>query len=99
LKKTEGKEKKNIKFEQMNVKKNARYLRVKLLVEFVQTVDITLGLGGNSPDFKPNTALRDTSLKLCNTPDTNILEGVLQTGLEIGDKLGDGAAVQDRPTI
>lgn len=65
----------------------------------MQTVDVTLGLGGNSPDFKPNSALRDTSLELCNTPDTNVLEGVLQTGLKVGDKLGDGATVQDRSTI
>lgn len=65
----------------------------------MQTVDVTLGLGGNSPDFEPDCTLRDTSLELCNTPDTNVLEGVLQTSLKVGDKLGNGATIQDRPTI
>jgi hypothetical protein len=71
-------------------------LSVELLVELVQSMHITLRLCADSTDLESNRSLLNTLLKLLNALDSDILERVLKTSLQVGNKLGNRTTVQDR---
>jgi len=68
-------------------------LRVELLVEAVQAVDVALGLSTSSAELKPELAAVDSLVHLGQALDTDILERVLNTGHEVRHELGDGTTV------
>ena len=71
-------------------------LRVQLLVVAVQTVDVTLSLGAGASHFKAHKSLVDISVEVLETLHTNVLQGVLDTGNQVRNELGDRAAVKHR---
>lgn len=71
-------------------------LRVKLLVEGVKTVDVTLHLSSRTTDLKSHGTSVDALMKSLKSLDTDILEGVLDTSDEICDKVGNGTTVKNR---
>ena len=71
-------------------------LRVQLLVVAVQTVDVTLSLGAGASHFKAHKSLVDISVEVLETLHTNVLQGVLDTGNQVRNELGDRTAVEHR---
>lgn len=70
-------------------------LSVELLVEAVETVNVTLSLSRDGTELEPDLAINDTLAESDQAGDTNVLEGVLNTGDEVGNELGDGSTVED----
>jgi len=61
-------------------------------------MDISFGLSGDSSNFEADNTVLDALLKLGDTLNPNILEGVLKASLKVWDKLCYRATVQNRPT-
>ena len=70
-------------------------LSVELLVEAVETVNVTLSLGRDGTELESNLAINDTLAESDQAGDTNVLKGVLNTRNEVRNKLGDGSTVED----
>jgi hypothetical protein len=70
-------------------------LSVELLVEAVETVNVTLSLSGDGTELESDLAINDTLAESDQAGDTNVLERVLNTGNEVGNELGDGSTVED----
>lgn len=62
----------------------------------MQTVDVTLGHGTSTADFKPDGALVHRFVKLVDALNADLLERMLDTSNEVGDELGDRATVENR---
>jgi hypothetical protein len=61
----------------------------------VETVDVTLGHSAGTSHLETHSALVDTVMQIGQALDTNVLQGVLDTGNEVRNELGDGSAVKD----
>lgn len=70
-------------------------LRVKLLVVAVETVNVALGHSTGTAHLETHGALVDTIVHIGQALNTNVLQGVLDTGNEVRNELGDGSAVKD----
>jgi len=61
----------------------------------VQTVDVTLSHSAGTAHLETDCAVVDAIVHSGKALDTNILQRVLDTGNEVRNELGDGAAVKD----
>lgn len=70
-------------------------LREEFLFKAVQAVNTTFQLGGSSALFEANNAVLGVFLEHTDTAAANILQGVLKTGSKVGNKLANGALVDN----
>lgn len=77
-------------------RQSARLSEQPLLVR-VKPVHPSLGLSRRRALLKANTALLDAVLEFGDGADANVLERVLDAGVEVREELFDGALVDDGP--